>query len=171
MNKTLITRITLPLIFLLLLIGCKQTSAPVAAQEITTGTSCSLDGMTLADFPGPKAQIHYATGKPDFFCDTMEMFSIYLQPEQKKNITGMYTQDMGKANWEKPQGSWIDAKTAFYVFGSKKTGSMGPTLAAFASQDNANKFAAEFGGKVLNFSQVTPEIVDLTGGVIHDEHM
>ncbi|MCX7189919.1 MAG: nitrous oxide reductase accessory protein NosL [Methylotenera sp.] len=171
MNKTLITRITLPLIFLLLLIGCKQTSAPVAAQEITTGTSCSLDGMTLADFPGPKAQIHYATGEPDFFCDTMEMFSIYLQPEQKKNITGIYTQDMGKANWEKPQGSWIDAKTAFYVFGSKKTGSMGPTLAAFASQDNANKFAAEFGGKVLNFSQVTPEIVDLTGGVIHDEHM
>jgi copper chaperone NosL len=171
MNKTLITRITLPLIFLLLLIGCKQTSAPVAAQEITTGTSCSLDGMTLADFPGPKAQIHYATGEPDFFCDTMEMFSIYLQPEQKKNITGMYTQDMGKANWEKPQGSWIDAKTAFYVFGSKKTGSMGPTLAAFASQENANKFAAEFGGKVLNFSQVTPEIVDLTGGVIHDEHM
>jgi copper chaperone NosL len=171
MNKTLITRITLPLIFLLLLIGCKQTSAPVAAQEITTGTSCSLDGMTLADFPGPKAQIHYATGEPDFFCDNMEMFSIYLQPEQKKNITGMYTQDMGKANWEKPQGSWIDAKTAFYVFGSKKTGSMGPTLAAFASQENANKFAAEFGGKVLNFSQVTPEIVDLTGGVIHDEHM
>ena len=171
MNKTLITRITLPLILVVLLIGCKQTSAPVAAQEITTGTSCSLDGMTLADFPGPKAQIHYATGEPDFFCDTMEMFSIYLQPEQKKNITGMYTQDMGKANWEKPQGSWIDAKTAFYVFGSKKTGSMGPTLAAFASQDNANKFAAEFGGKVLNFSQVTPEIVDLTGGVIHDEHM
>jgi len=171
MNKTLITRITLPLILVVLLIGCKQTSAPVVAQEITTGTSCSLDGMTLADFPGPKAQIHYASGEPDFFCDTMEMFSIYLQPEQKKNITGMYTQDMGKANWEKPQGSWIDAKTAFYVFGSKKTGSMGPTLAAFASQDNANKFAAEFGGKVLNFSQVTPEIVDLTGGVIHDEHM
>ena len=171
MNKTLITRITLPLILVVLLIGCKQTSAPVAAQEITTGTSCSLDGMTLADFPGPKAQIHYATGEPDFFCDTMEMFSIYLQPEQKKNITGMYTQDMGRANWEKPQGSWIDAKTAFYVFGSKKTGSMGPTLAAFASQENANKFAAEFGGEVLNFSQVTPEIVDLTGGVIHDEHM
>lgn len=171
MNKTLITRITLPLILVVLLIGCKQSSAPVVAQEITTGTSCSLDGMTLADFPGPKAQIHYATGEPDFFCDTMEMFSIYLQPEQKKNITGMYTQDMGRANWEKPQGSWIDAKTAFYVFGSKKTGSMGPTLAAFASQENANKFAAEFGGKVLNFSQVTPEIVDLTGGVIHDEHM
>ena len=171
MNKTSITRIILPLILLTLLIGCKQTSAPTTVQEITAGTSCSLDGMTLADFPGPKAQIHYATGSPDFFCDTVEMFSIYLQPEQKKNITGIYTQDMGKANWEKPQGNWIDAKKAFYVLGSRKTGSMGPTLAAFSSQEVANKFASEFGGKVLNFSQVTPEMVDLTGGVIHDEHM
>jgi len=171
MNKTLITRITLPLILLALLVGCKQTSSPVTAQEITAGTSCSLDGMTLADFPGPKAQIHYATGLPDFFCDTVEMFSIYLQPEQKKNITGIYTQDMGKADWEKPQGNWIDAKKAFYVLGSRKTGSMGPTLAAFSNQEAANKFASGFGGKVLNFSQVTPEMVDLTGGVIHDEHM
>ena len=87
MNKTSITRITLTLIFLTLLIGCKQASAPTTVQEITAGTSCSLDGMTLADFPGPKAQIHYATGSPDFFCDTVEMFSIYLQPEQKKNTT------------------------------------------------------------------------------------
>ena len=53
-------------------------------QEITVGTSCSLDGMTLADFPGPKGQIIYTTGNLDYFCDTVEMFSIYLKPEQKK---------------------------------------------------------------------------------------
>lgn len=171
MNKTLITRITLPLIFVAVLAGCKQTSAPVVAQEITTATSCSLDGMILADFSGPKAQIHYSTGETDFFCDTVEMFSMYLQPEQKKHITAIYTQDMGKTNWEKPKNNWINAKEAFYVLGSKKTGSMGPTLAAFSSQEDANKFAAEFGGGVLNFTQVRPEMVDLTGGVMHDEHM
>lgn len=171
MNKTLITRITLPIILVALLIGCKQTSPPVTAQEITAGTSCSLDGMTLADFPGPKAQIHYATGKPDFFCDTMEMFSIYLQPEQRKNITGIFTQDMGATDWKTPRGHWIDAKQAIYVLGSNKMGSMGPTVATFSHHLDAEKFANEFGGKVLNFSQVTPEMVDLTGGVIHDEHM
>jgi copper chaperone NosL len=101
----------------------------------------------------------------------MEMFSIYLEPEQQKRVTGIFTQDMGKTDWEKPQGNWIDAKQAFYVLGSKKTGSMGPTLASFALQQDAERFATEFGGKVLRFDQVTPDMSNLTGGVIHDEHM
>jgi len=171
MNQTSLIRFTLPLVFIAVLAACNKPAAPVAPQEITAGTSCSLDGMTLADFPGPKGQIHYAVGKPDFFCDTVEMFSIYLQPEQKKRITGIFTQDMGKTDWGKPQGNWIDAKQAFYVLGSKKTGSMGPTLGAFARQQDAENFAAEFGGKVLRFDQVTPDMADLTGGVVHDEHM
>ena len=78
---------------------------------------------------------------------------------------------MGKTSWEKPQGHWIDAKQVFYVLGSKKNGSMGPTLATFALQLDAEKFAKEFGGKVLPFDKVTPDMVDLTGGVVHDEHM
>lgn len=171
MNHASLIRFTLSLILLAALAACNKPTAPVAAQEITAGTSCSLDGMTLADFPGPKAQIHYATGEPDYFCDTVEMFSTYLQPEQKKRITGSFTQDMGKTDWEKPQGNWIDAKQAFYVLGSKKTGSMGPTLAAFTRQQDAENFAKEFGGKVLPFDKVTPDMVDLTGGVVDDEHM
>lgn len=175
MNQTLLNRfiliVALPLALAALLTSCQKPAASAVPQEITAGTSCTLDGMTLADFSGPKAQIHYATGEPDYFCDTVEMFSIYLQPEQKKRITGIFTQDMGKADWEKPQGNWIDAKQAFYILGSKKNGSMGPTLAAFALQQDAEKFAREFGGKVLHFNQVTPDMVDLTGGVVHDERM
>lgn len=153
------------------LVACHKPVETTAPVEITSATSCSLDGMVLAEFPGPKAQIHYATGKPDYFCDTTEMFSIYLQPEQKKRITGIYTQDMAKTDWEKPQANWIDAKQAFYVLGSKKTGSMGPTLAAFAHSSDADDFAKKFGGKVVKFEQVTPEMVDLTGGVVQDKTM
>lgn len=69
---------------------------------------------------------------------------------------------------EKPQGNWIDAKQAFYVLGSKKTDSMSPTLAAFAIQQDAGKFAKEF-GKVLPFNQVTADMVDLTCGVVHEK--
>lgn len=171
MNQTLFARFFLLLIVMTALLACSKPVAPVAPQEITAGTSCSLDGMTLADFPGPKAQIHYAMGEPDYFCDTVEMFSIYLKPEQKKRVTGIFTQDMGKSDWESPKANWIDAKQAFYVLGSKKMGSMGPTLAAFSIEQDANKFVKEFGGKVLAFNQVTLEMVDLSGGVVHDEHM
>lgn len=168
MNNTAIRR-TLPFFFILTLAACGKPVASIGPEEVSASTTCSLDGMTLTDFPGPKGQIHYANGKPDFFCDTIEMFSIYLRPEQKRHITAIYTQDMGATDWEKPQGHWVDARQAYYVLGSKKTGSMGPTLAAFARQQDADKFAAQFGGKVLNFGQITPDMVDMSGGVVHDQ--
>ncbi len=158
------------LLIVVLLAGC-GADRPVAPQEITTGTACALDGMLLADYPGPKAQIHYDQGDPDFFCDTVEMFSIYTRPEQQKRIIAIYTQDMGKADWTKPQGNWIDAKTAVYVAYSRRMGSMGPTLGAFAREEDARTFVKEHGGEVLRFDQITPEMTTLDGGVVHDERM
>ena len=156
---------------LALLAGCSPAGKPVQPIEPTRETSCALDGMTLLDFPGPKAQIQYSTGAPDFFCSTMEMFSIYLQPEQKKQITGIFTQDMGKTDWENPKGNWFDAKKGFYVLDSKKLGAMGPTLGAFARKEDAETFAKQHGGKMLQFDQVTIEMVSMSGSVLHDQPM
>ena len=71
-----------------LLAACQDpASAPVVTVEIDASTACSLDGMLLADYPGPKAQIHYeGTPQPEFFCDTVEMFSVYLNPEQARKV-------------------------------------------------------------------------------------
>ena len=124
--------------------------------------------MILNDYAGPKAQIHYKEGKPDFFCDLTELFSVVLLPEQKRAIAAMYVQDMGKANWEHPQGNWIDAKTAVYVVGSRKHGSMGPTFGSFSSAQDAEAFAQKEGGKVLRFEQISAEMVDTRGGADHD---
>lgn len=165
------TRLALALALAVAVTACSQQEAAVKPLSIQTGTACSMDGMILADFPGPKGQIHYASGAPDFFCDTLEMFSLYLQPEQQKRITGIFTQDMGSTDWEKPQDHWIDARTAWYVQGSNKSGSMGPTLAAFAEKAAAEKFASAHGGQVLGFDQVTPDLADLSGGASHDQHM
>lgn len=156
---------------LLFVAGCERQARMVSPQEIASDTACALDGMLLMDYPGPKAQLHYDQGEPDFFCDTMEMFAIYLRPEQKKRVIGLFTQDMGKTDWVKPQGHWIDARAAFYVSGSKRKGSMGPTLASFASNEDAEAFAKQYGGKVLRFGEVTIDMVGLDGGVVHDERM
>ena len=150
----------------------KEGARAVGPQEIQAGTACDLDGMLLADYPGPKAQIHYVgEEKPTFLCDTVEMFSLLLKPEQVRATQAIYVQDMGATPWERPVGHWIDAKQAHFVRGSKKHGSMGPTLASFASADAAAAFAKEWGGQVLAFAQVTPEMVDLSGGALHDGHM
>lgn len=156
------------------LLGCGQTTSnkSITPVEIDPHSTCDLDGMLLADYPGPKAQIFYAgQDTPTFFCDTVEMFHTVLAPEQVKAINAIYVQDMGKADWEQPRGNWFDAKTGFYVLGSKKHGSMGPTIASFAIEADARKFVGESGGKLLRYAEIKPEMVDLSGGALHDSRM
>src|SRR5690606_27776622 len=106
-----------------------------------------------ADYPGPKARIHYADQEqPAFFCDTVELFNTLLAGEQVRAIRAIYVQDMGQADWNEPKGHWIDAKTAFYVVGSKRQGSMGPTIASFAHEAAAQQFVSTYSGKVLRFA-------------------
>src|SRR5690606_34341543 len=107
-----------------------------------------------------KAQVHYANqAHPSFFCDTVELFNVLLAGEQVRAVRAVYVQDMGAADWNAPQGHWIDAKAAYYVLGSKRHGSMGPTIGSFAQEADAAKFAAEYGGQVLRFADVKPDMV------------
>jgi copper chaperone NosL len=159
------------LVLFVALAGCGKDAAQVAAKEPGADTACSLDGMVLKDYPGPKAQIQYAEGAPDYFCDLMELFGTVLTPEQRRPVAGIFVQDVGKTSWEKPEGHWIDAKTALYVVGSKKAGSMGPTFGAFSSVADAEAFVQKEGGKVLRFEQITPEMVNLHTGGSHDNKM
>ncbi len=164
--------LTAILIVTVLLSACNKADTVVAQPlELTPGALCSLDGMPLADYPGSKAQIQYNQGEVDLFCDTIEMFAVYLKPEQQRRVRAMYVQDMAKTDWNQPVGHWIDAKRAFYVAGSKKYGSMGPTLASFANEADARAFAVEHSGKVYRFDQITPDMVVLDGGVIKDHVM
>ena len=68
-------------------------------------------------------------------------------------------------------GAWIDARTAIYVHGSKRKGSMGPTFASFSKEEDAQKFIAEYGGTLVRMADIKPEMVDLRGGVNTDDRM
>lgn len=157
------------------LAGCSESAggkAGPAPVDFGQATACELDGMLLADYPGPKAQVFYQDAKaPEFFCDTVELFAMLLRPEQVRAVAAVYVQDMAEADWEQPRGHWTDARSAWYVRGSKRMGSMGPTLASFAREADARKFAAQYGGTALGFAEVKPEMADLRGGATSDGRM
>jgi copper chaperone NosL len=159
------------LLGVMLLSACIGEPPPAQPVEPVAGAVCSLDGMTLADYPGPKAQIFYDNGPPVYFCDTVEMFAMLLGTEGQRHIRAVYTQDMAKTEWAHPQGHWIDARNTFYVMGSKLKGSMGPTFASFSQRADAEAFVGKYGGKVLSFSEVTPDMADLRGGAALDMGM
>ncbi len=140
--------------------------------EITQGTSCELDGMLLVDYPGPKGQIHFADSKePAFFCDTMELLNTLIIPEVVRKVDAAFVQDMGQTDWDNPKGAWIDARTAIFVHGSKRKGSMGPTFASFSKEEDAKKFVQEYGGTIVRMADIKPEMVDLRGGANTDDRM
>ena len=151
----------------------KGADAPAAVpRPVEASTACDLDGMLLADYPGPKAQLHYADGAaPVFFCDTVELFATLHRPEQVRKVAAAFVQDMARTDWDRPEGYWIDAMSAFYVVGSKRHGSMGPTFASFSAQSAAQRFAEAHGGRVLPYADVKPEMADVGGGAKHDSKM
>lgn len=151
--------------------ACQNDSSLPPPHEITDTTVSVLDGMSLKDYPGPKAQMIYADGQTDFFCDTLGLFSVYLRPQQDRKVRAMYVQDMGAANWAHPIGHWIDAKRATYVVGASKPGAMGQTFASFGNPADAVRFAKTEGGKLYRFDQITVDMATVDGGVIKDQAM
>ncbi|MDP3612447.1 MAG: nitrous oxide reductase accessory protein NosL, partial [Rubrivivax sp.] len=108
---------------------------------------------------------------PEWYCDTLELLNVLLNPEQVRKLRGAWVQDMGRADWERPLGHWVDARLAHYVLGSRRKGSMGKTAASFADVAAAQAFQGQHGGRVLAFSDIRPEMVDLSGGALHDKRM
>ncbi|MCK7501550.1 MAG: nitrous oxide reductase accessory protein NosL [Comamonadaceae bacterium] len=157
------------------LAGCGRDAdadAALAPQEPQAQTGCELDGMLLAGYPGPKGQLRYkGRAGTVWFCDATELLSTLIAPEQVRPVAAAWVQDMARADWERPVGHWIDARSATFVVGGRRHGSMGPTSAGFASAADAQGFAARNGGRVFAFADIRAEDVDLSGGVRHDGRM
>lgn len=152
--------------------GRREGGQRIEAVEFDASTTCVLDGLRLIDYPGPKAQIHFAGREhPDFFCDTVEMFHVHLNTRDRDSIRALFVQDIGAGGWRPATGHWIDARHAWYVGGSKRLGPMGPTLASFSAAADAERFAAEYGGEVLRFNDIDADRVILDGGALHDTRM
>lgn len=140
--------------------GCskapEQVQMSYRAEAIVKADECHLCGMMIAGFAGPKGEVfekgHQHARK---FCSTRDMFSYYLQPENKRQAAQLFVHDMTQVPWDEPSDQqFIDAKSAWFVKGSSKRGAMGATLASFKDQAAAETFAAEFGGKVMTFDQI-----------------
>ncbi|PCI67573.1 MAG: nitrous oxide reductase accessory protein NosL [Gammaproteobacteria bacterium] len=149
------------IIAILLLTACSdkadQQQMIHKAMAMESSDECHLCGMLITRFDGPKGELfRKEQGDTVFkFCSTRDMFSYYLDPENKRNVSQILVHDMSKMPWETVNDEYfIDAKKAWYVIGSKKTGAMGKTLASFGEQSDAQAFADKFGGRVITFEQI-----------------
>lgn len=146
--------------------GCDQhvsASDMPAPQEVSDAAIGHFCGMALTEHPGPKGQIFVAGSKePVWFASVRETFAFMMLPEEPKNVVAIYVTDMGKAtNWQMPEpGTWIDAKKAHYVIGSRRLGGMGADEAIpFGTKDQADRFVQENGGRIVAFADMPEDFI------------
>lgn len=140
-----------------------QPTGRQAAVDVQDGDVCAVCGMYLRDAPGPRAEAWVAGAtRPLMFDSIRDFFAWTLQPEHQQTARALYVQDSALIDWQHPTtaaASFIDARHAFYVAWQPLPGSMGPTLAPFATHAMAAHFVGEHGGAVLTFEAITPELV------------
>ncbi|MDT8387298.1 MAG: nitrous oxide reductase accessory protein NosL [Thiogranum sp.] len=157
-------RITLSSLLVLVLLvcgGCEQNAGTDPLQQppvaIADGDECHVCGMIITRFPGPKGEAYVTrVEQPLKFCSTRDLFAWLLQPETAAVVEQIYVHDMAQTDWTHPDDTQlIDARGAWYVTGSERTGAMGPTLASFATREAAAAFAEQHGGRLLRFEEIT----------------
>lgn len=150
---------------LMLLIGCdnNQVAAPPPPAELTSDATGYYCSMTIAEHPGPKAQI-FSTGvaTPLWFPSVRDMFAYTMLPEENQDTHVIYVSDTGVTDdyADVVEGAWIEARKAVYVLGSEIQGGMGlPEAVPFADHAQAAAFAEEHGGDIVSFDDVSPDFV------------
>ncbi|WP_298727339.1 nitrous oxide reductase accessory protein NosL [uncultured Ferrovibrio sp.] len=149
-----------------LLAGCKDeasSSAPPPPHVLTADAIGNYCGMNVLEHPGPKAQI-LLTGWPEpiWFSSARDAFAFTMLPEEAKNIAAIYVSDMARAeSWENPGiANWIEARQASFVIGSDMRSGMGAAEAVpFGDRAAAERFAAQYGGRIVSFSEVPSDYI------------
>ncbi|MCO6412529.1 MAG: nitrous oxide reductase accessory protein NosL [Thiogranum sp.] len=159
-------RCSLALLLLSICSGCEQRAGSDASQQLPVafeaGDECHVCGMIIANFPGPRGQAWVSRrAQPLKFCSTRDLFAWLLQPETAAIVEQIYVHDMAQTDWAHPEDTrLIDARSAWYVVGSERSGAMGPTPASFAARDAARTFAEAYGGRLLRFDEVTLPVLE-----------
>ncbi|WP_309497990.1 nitrous oxide reductase accessory protein NosL [Sulfurovum sp.] len=117
-------------------------------QEGDAKMYCPRCGMTLPMFYKTNHAAH-VDGKSEQYCS---IHCLAETMEKDGKVTDLKVVDNTTLKF-------IDATTASYVFGSSKAGTMSMTSKyAFANKADAESFAKEFGGKVMNFEDTLASV-------------
>lgn len=143
------------------LAGCDKAApppAPPSPVEVTADATGHYCGMLLVDHEGPKGQIFVAgREQPVWFSSVRETIAFLRLPEEPRDITAVYVNDMGKsAHWQQPdRGAWVEARDAWFVVDSARRGGMGaPEAVPFSQQSAAQAFREAHGGRVVRLAEI-----------------
>lgn len=161
--RTLLAAIFVSLAALLSACGEEEKAEAPAPQALPATAIGHYCGMLVAEHSGPKGQIILKSrAEPVWFSSARDTFAFTMLPEEAKNIAAIYVSDMARAeSWENPGiANWIEARQASFVIGSDMRSGMGAAEAVpFGDRAAAERFAAQYGGRIVSFSEVPSDYI------------
>jgi len=136
--------------------------------DYTKKTECVVRHIKVYKNPKWVSKIELQNGKKLFFSTPKSMFEFYFRPGKWFDI-GVKDESDFKDIIITDYSSLklIDAKKAFYVYGSNVTSPAGDDLVAFETKQAAQSFAKIHNGKrVMSFSKVSDALIRLINGRI-----
>jgi nitrous oxide reductase accessory protein NosL len=127
-------------------------------KEVTEATRCTVCNMSVAMNPQHGCQIWRKDNSTIHFCSTQCLVKYTADPGNfvKKVI-------LAKMIWTKviPEGSYESVFGLSYVVDSTVRGPMGPEAFPFQLKAEARDFAAQHGGKIVRYEELTPAMVSI----------
>ena len=146
-------------LIMLSLSACSNTSIQYKPVRLSKAEQCSLCGMIIMNYPGPHAQIAWKNGKHTFYCDLFEVMPMVLNTPDRQRMGEIFVQDFSHKKWGSYSNSWIPAQKAYYIINSHQRDAMGISYVPFKTQADAKTFQSKHGGTLLNFAQMTQQVV------------
>jgi len=133
------------------MIAQKRIKDGKIVEPVDNNDECSVCHMYPARYLKNRCQLTDTEKAIHHFCSTQCLFAFLKDPRSfvNKDVKPMMI-------WvaDYPSGSWISAKTAYYVVGSKVQGPMGYEALAFDKSAEALSLKHQEGGNVLTFPEV-----------------
>ncbi len=186
--QSICRRWALPILVVLLLAmtaGCaaweNRTGAQAGAAEssqaevmpprvIPADATCGKCGMYPAKYPRWQSQIIFNDGAMTPFDGCKCMFN-FLYAMDKYDT--MHSREDVAIAWVKDfdSGTWIRAEETYFVVGSDMLGPMGKELIPFADKAAAMKFQQGQGGALMQYGDITPDVLGTLGMGGMKKHM
>jgi nitrous oxide reductase accessory protein NosL len=131
-------------------------------------TTCLVRQFKVYKEPKWVGKIETRSGKTVYFSSPKSLFEFYHRPGKWFDVGVKSERDFSKivvTDYEtlKP----IDAKKAFYVYGSRAISPAGDDLPAFEKRESAEAFSKKYSGKrIFTFEKVSDALIRLLNGRI-----
>ena len=136
--------------------------------DFTKETEGLVRHIKIYKDPKWASKIELQNGKKVFFCSPKSMFEFYFRPGKWHNV-GVKSEKDFKDILVTDHNTLeiIEARGAFFVYGSSVTSPAGDDLVPFNSYKEAKEFAEKYNGKrVFGFREVSDALIRLLNGRI-----